>query len=121
MDWNIIDGLPIWQQLVRHLTLAIATGEYPPGGRIPPVRELALEAGVNPNTMQRALSQLESDGLVVTNRTTGRTVTEEEENLLHLKKNLATTAIESYFTQMSQLGFSHHEATALLNEQEGTQ
>lgn len=118
MDWNITDGLPIWQQLATQLTQAIALGIYPPGGRIPPVRELALEAGVNPNTMQRALSQLESDGLVITNRTAGRTVTQEEAVLLNLKKNLANTAIQNYFTQMSQLGFSPAEAIALLAESE---
>ncbi len=116
MQWIITDGLPIWQQLVSQLTQAIATGVYPPGGRIPPVRELALDAGVNPNTMQRALAQLESDSLVITNRTAGRTVTENGERLNALRKNLANAAISHYFTQMSQLGFTQQEAIALLKE-----
>ena len=69
MNWNLSDGRPIWQQLHEQLTLRIATGSYVRGSKMPTVRELAAEAGVNPNTMQRALAQLEADGLVVT---TGR-------------------------------------------------
>lgn len=121
MQWTITDGRPIWQQLTSQLTQAIATGHYPPGGKIPPVRELALETGVNPNTMQRALSQLESDGLVVTNRTAGRTVTENGDILHAMRKNLANTAIKSYFTQMSQLGFTQQEAIAQLAEHAETE
>ncbi len=119
MNWTMIDGLPIWQQLVNQLTQAIATGHYPPGGKIPPVRELALEAEVNPNTMQRALAHLESEGLVITNRTAGRTVTEDEVLLQGLRKYLATTAIQTYFTQMAQLGFTQQQAIVLLSEREG--
>lgn len=118
MNWTIQDGLPIWQQLCQQLTLAIATGHYPPGGRIPPVRELALEAGVNPNTMQRALAQLEQDNLVITNRTAGRTVTQDDTVLKSLQKNLANTAIDQYFAHMIQLGFTRQEAITLLSERE---
>ena len=63
MEWRFNDDRPIWQQLTEQLTLRILKGEYPPGSRLPAVRELAAQAGVNPNTMQRALAQLESDGL----------------------------------------------------------
>ena len=75
MGWNVEGSGPIWMQLHRQLMQRISSGVYPRGSKIPTVRELAAEAGVNPNTMQRALSQLEADGLVVTNRTAGRTVT----------------------------------------------
>ena len=77
MDWHFTDDRPIWQQLTEQLTLRILKGEYPPGGKLPAVREIAAQAGVNPNTMQRAMAQLEQDGLAVANRTAGRTVTED--------------------------------------------
>ena len=69
MDWQFTDDRPIWQQLTQQLTLRILKGEYPPGERLPGVRELAAQAGVNPNTMQRAMAQLEADGLAVGRRT----------------------------------------------------
>ena len=71
MDFKIQSSRPIWQQLTEQLRQRIVTGVYPPGSRFPAVRELASEAGVNPNTMQRAMSQLETDELVITNRTLG--------------------------------------------------
>ena len=69
MDWRFTDDRPIWLQLTEQLTRRIITGVYPPGSRLPPVRELAAQAGVNPNTMQRALAQLEQDGLAFADRT----------------------------------------------------
>ena len=65
MNWNITAGRPVYVQLVEQLELALVAGEFPPGSRIPPVRELAADAGVNPNTMQRALTELERDGLIL--------------------------------------------------------
>ena len=55
MNWNITAGRPVYVQLVEQLELALVAGELRPGSRVPPVRELAADAGVNPNTMQRAL------------------------------------------------------------------
>ena len=75
MKWKLDDSRPIWPQLKEQLVIAIVAGEYPMGGSFPTVRELAEEAGVNRNTMQRALGELENDGFVITNRTAGRTVT----------------------------------------------
>ena len=65
MDWTFTEDRPIWQQLTEQITLRILKGTYLPGDKLPAVRELAAQAGVNPNTMQRALAQLEADGLVV--------------------------------------------------------
>ena len=89
MAWDIRADRPVYLQLVEYLQTAVVTGEYPPGSRIPPVRELAGQAGVNPNTMQRALAELETQGLVETHRTSGRTVTEnrqtvEDLSLIHI-------------------------------------
>ena len=74
MDWTIVAGRPVYLQLIEQLELAIITGEYPPGEKIPGVRDLAAQAQVNPNTMQRALAELEARGLLETQRTAGRTV-----------------------------------------------
>lgn len=77
MEWKLNDDRPIWLQLAEQMTRRIITGVYPPGSKLPPVRELAAEAGVNPNTMQRALAQLEQDGLAKADRTAGRLVTQD--------------------------------------------
>ena len=77
MEWKLSDDRPIWLQLSQQLARRILVGAYPPGSRLPSVRELAAEAGVNPNTMQRALAQLEQDGLARADRTAGRLVTQD--------------------------------------------
>ena len=117
MTWTLNDTKPIWMQLCDVLTQRIATGVYPRGERMPTVRDLAAEAGVNPNTMQRALAQLEQDGLVLTNRTAGRTVTEDGKVLSQMCMRLAQAHIDQYLTSMAQLGFSREEAIALLKEE----
>ena len=116
MEWKLDDGRPIWQQLSEQLTLLIASGEYPPGSRLPSVRELATDAGVNPNTMQRALAQLETDGLASSNRTAGRMVTDNAEIIETTRKKLAQRHVEEYLAAMSRLGFDSAAAAALLKE-----
>ena len=114
MRWNIRNDAPVYSQLVEHIKMAIITGEFPLGGRLPSVRELASEAGVNPNTMQRAFSELEREGLVLTQRTAGRTVTEEAERVEEAKRRLAAAAIQTFWVSMRRLGFAHDEALRLL-------
>lgn len=116
MEFSIQGSRPIWQQLAEQLRQRIVTGEYPPGSRFPSVRELAAEAGVNPNTMQRAMAQLESDGLVITNRTAGRTVTDREDILAEIRTDLALERLEAYFRDLEALGFSRTEAAAMAGE-----
>ena len=114
MGWTITDSGPIWVQLHEQLMQRISAGVYPKGSRLPTVRELAAEAGVNPNTMQRALAQLEADGLVVTNRTAGRTVTEDGEVLSRMCRQLAREQIQAYFDGMERLGFTRQQAIAFV-------
>ncbi len=114
MGWTITDSGPIWVQLHEQLMQQISAGVYPKGSRLPTVRELAAEAGVNPNTMQRALAQLEADGLVVTNRTAGRTVTEDGEVLSRMCRQLAREQIQAYFDGMERLGFTRQQAIAFV-------
>lgn len=116
MQWKLTDDRPIWVQLTEQLTEGIVSGAYPTGSRMPSVRELAAEAGVNPNTMQRALAQLETDGLAVTNRTAGRTVTEDTAALARVRGRLAEEKMVQYLTGMATLGYSEEEAIALLDE-----
>ena len=113
MDFKIQSSRPIWQQLTEQLRQRIVTGAYPPGSRFPAVRELASEAGVNPNTMQRAMSQLETDELVITNRTLGRTVTDKTEVLEEMRKRMARERTEEYFGDMKALGYDRAEAAEM--------
>ncbi len=119
MDFKIQSSRPIWQQLTEQLRQRIVTGVYPPGSRFPAVRELASEAGVNPNTMQRAMSQLEADGLVITNRTLGRTVTDKSEVLEEIRLRLAVERTEEYFTDMDALGYDRPAAVELIRREGG--
>ena len=86
MEFRFNNSMPIWQQLANQITESIVTGEYPPGEKFPSVRELALQADVNPNTMQRALAKLEEQGLLLTARTAGRTVTEDQKILQETRR-----------------------------------
>ena len=105
MPWNMSSERPIYLQLVDRIKRQIAAGKYSPGERFPSVRDLAVEAAVNPNTMQRALSALESDGLLITSRTAGRTVTTEEVLIKTMREQIAIEEYEKFYTLMKELGF----------------
>ncbi|MDE6951544.1 MAG: GntR family transcriptional regulator [Lachnospiraceae bacterium] len=94
----------------------IVTGIYKPGDKLPSVRDLAGEAAVNPNTMQRAFSELEREGLVYTKRTNGRFITEDMAMISQLKEEMALDAISQFLNSMQQLGFSTQETLTLLKE-----
>lgn len=117
MEWNIVAGRPIWQQLKEQIAVGIVTGQFPPGSRLPSVRELAVDAGVNPNTMQRALTELERDGLAKSMGTIGRVVTEDHEKINELRKVIAQDVIKQYLSGMNRLGFSAEDAVKVLEEQ----
>lgn len=116
MEWKISDNRPIWLQLSEQLSAQIAAGRFPPGGRLPSVRDFAQEAGVNPNTMQRALSELEGTGLIITNRTAGRCVTEDMEVIRRAKYLRARAEIRAFLEKMADLGFTKEEIGKVLEE-----
>lgn len=116
MPWDLENDRPIYLQLMERIQQDIIKGVYQPGGKIPSVRELALEAAVNPNTMQKALSELERSGLVYSQRTSGRFITEDKKLLSHMKSELAKTHIHDFFTSMRQLGFCDEEILELFTE-----
>ncbi len=114
MEWTFSADLPIYSQLVAQIKLAIVSGEYLPGERLASVRELAMDAGVNPNTMQRALQELEREGMVYTQRTSGRFVTEDTKVIESAKKQLAEDQIKDFLEQMGRLGYPKEEILSLL-------
>lgn len=114
MEWHIRADLPIYAQLIFQIKLAIVSGEYLPGERLASVRELAMDAGVNPNTMQRALQELEREGMVYTQRTSGRFVTEDTKVIESAKKHLAEERIKDFLEQMGRLGYPKEEILSLL-------
>ncbi|MEG0292568.1 MAG: GntR family transcriptional regulator [Anaerovoracaceae bacterium] len=109
MEWQFKTGTPIYTQIIDQLKINIANGAYAPGEKIPSVRDLALDAAVNPNTMQRALSELERDGLIYTVRTSGRFITDEKENLVHLKQSLAHNYAIEFVNKLEGLGMKKEE------------
>lgn len=105
MSWNLDSERPIYTQIIERITLDIISGIYAPGARLPSVRDLAQNAGVNPNTMQKALSELERTGLLFSQRTSGRFVTEELAMIEKTKTQLAAQQIREFLEKMQRIGF----------------
>lgn len=119
MAWDLANDRPIYAQLVERLQVQIVSGNYPPGGKLPSVRELAAMAAVNPNTMQKAFAELEKSGLIITQRTNGRTVTEDSELIQAIKLKLAKRHVDVFYTGMRELGYTEEEALRLLDKMGG--
>ena len=114
MGWNLKSDRPIYAQLIEQIELMIVSGMYPPGAKLPSVRDLAADAAVNPNTMQRALSQLETAGRLYTQRTSGRYVTEDVDKIMQTKRSLAAGLVKEFLESMGRLGFDRQQAIELL-------
>lgn len=117
MDWQFRSDQPIYTQLVQQLTRAILSGELSAGSRLPGVRELAAQAGVNPNTMQRAMAELEQGGLIYSQRTAGRFVTEDEAVIGESRRRLARREAASFLDAMAALGYDRTQILQLLQEE----
>ena len=116
MEWTFKSDQPIYAQLVEQLRLAIASGELVPGARLSSVRDMAAEAGVNPNTLQRALQELERRGLVFSQRTTGRFVTEDAALIARERQAIAEARADAFLQAMEQLGYGREEIISLIRE-----
>ncbi len=116
MPWDLDNDRPIYLQLMERIQQDIVSGVYHSGDKLPSVRDLALEAAVNPNTMQKALSELERNGLVYSRRTSGRFITEDETMLKKLKDELASRHIQEFIEKMKQLGFQEDETLEKIQE-----
>lgn len=116
MPWNLNSDRPIFIQIIEKIQMDIISGLYRPGDKLPSVRELAQEASVNPNTMQKALSELERTGLVYSQRTSGRFITEDMTMIEKLKSELAKEMVTQFLENMLKLGFQKEDAISLLSE-----
>lgn len=116
MAWDLDADRPIYAQLVERIQMQIVSGQYPPGGKLPSVRDLAAVAAVNPNTMQKAFAELERSGLIITQRTNGRSVTEDEEMIRDIREKLAEEHVDSFLSKMKELGYTEAEAMDLLKK-----
>ena len=96
MPWNLDSNLPIYPQIMERITLDIISGTYLPGSKLPSVRDLAQDAGVNPNTMQKALSELERTGLLYSQRTSGRFITEDLTMIEQTKNTIASEQVKEF-------------------------
>ena len=119
MGWKFTGDKPIHVQLVNEISNRIIKGEYVPGMKLPSVRDFAAQASVNPNTMQRALAEMEREGLMFTNRTSGRYVTEDREMIGKVREQIAGERITEFLSGMSQLGFTEQDIVALLEKRSG--
>lgn len=116
MSWNFDASAPIYLQLVEKLKLEIISGSPAAGEKLASVRDLSQEAGVNPNTMQRALAELERENLIYSERTSGRYVTEDEELIRMMRQEIAQEKIRHLLDDLTQLGFSGKELKTILIE-----
>lgn len=118
MQWEFDSQRPIYIQIMEQFKLRILSGEYPPGSRAPTVRELADRAKVNPNTMQKAYTELEREGMVYTQRTSGRYITNDQILLSAMRGEMAKSIISGFLEQMTQLGFTLPEMVSQLENYE---
>lgn len=116
MQWKLSDDRPIYVQLMETITAAIASGTLAAGSRLPSVREMAAQAGVNPNTMQRALSELERDGLLYSQRTAGRFVTDQSDRITQKQKELAMQQIRIFLSSMKEMGYTSEQTLNLIQQ-----
>ena len=114
MSWNFDEKSPIYIQIAKHIKMKIISQEIKSGDQLPTVREIAEEAGVNPNTMQRAFSELEQEGMVFSKRTSGRFVTEDEKLIKQKRHELATEELQSFVQNMHHIGFDTSDIIAVL-------
>jgi DNA-binding transcriptional regulator YhcF (GntR family) len=118
MEWELKSDRPIYTQLLEELKRRIVSGYYKPGDKLLPVRELAQEAKVNPNTMQKALTELERENLVFAVRTTGRYITEDQELIRNTKQEFAAGHVAGYVEAMSALGYDREQMLQFIRDYE---
>lgn len=118
MDFQFNDTMPIYVQLIDKFKIAIATNHFKSGERLPSVRELSTKMRVNPNTIQRALSELENDELIFTKRTSGKFVSEDSNSINELRKKIAYEKIDAFTSSMKELNYDKIDIIKLIKERE---
>lgn len=118
MSWEFTNDRAVYIQIIEEIQLRIVAGLYPTGSKLPSVRDLAEEAQVNPNTMQKALQELERDELIISQRTTGKFVTDDKEKILSVQRGIAKNLITEFISKMNKLGFTKRDTVVFLSEDE---
>jgi DNA-binding transcriptional regulator YhcF (GntR family) len=116
MQWELDSERPVYIQLIEQIQAGIISGHFKPGDKLPSVRDLAADATVNPNTMQKALVDLERTGLIYTNRTSGRFITSDEAMIKKLKEQSAVELVQEFIERMKQHGFEPEETLAYVTD-----
>ena len=117
MAWKFTSDRPVYLQISERITKSVLSGEYKPGEQIPSVRQLALEAAVNPNTVQRAFTELENNGLIISKNTIGRFVTDDAEIIEYCRTEMAKKIALDFINNMSQLSISPEQAIKIIEEE----
>lgn len=114
MNWKFAGDRPVYQQIMENIRGAVLRGELPPEGRVPSVRELAMQAQVNPNTMQRALTELEREGLLVGGGTSGRTVTKDQAVLARMRQEVLDALARECTEKFRVFGITPAQAAEII-------
>ncbi len=117
MSWKFSPDRPVYVQVSERMRNLIISGQYPPGGQIPSVRQIALDAAVNPNTVQRAVAELESEGLIVSHGTVGNFVTDDEGTISLCKKSRARALVDEFIKSAAELSISKEELIEMIKEE----
>ena len=117
MAWKFTSDKPVYLQIADRLTKSVLSGEYKPGEQIPSVRQLALEAAVNPNTVQHAFSELENNGLIISKNTVGRFVTDDVAIVEECRNEMAKNIVKDFLKNMNQLSITPEQAIHILEEE----
>ncbi|MDO4711036.1 MAG: GntR family transcriptional regulator [Peptostreptococcaceae bacterium] len=117
MSWKFDQNNPIYLQIITHLEYRILSGQYKPGDKLESVRELASIAGVNPNTMQKALQEMEGMGLIITQRTSGRFITDDAATIQKLREEVAQDRSHSFVKELQKLGYAKDEILCFVQDQ----
>lgn len=116
MAWELTGDKAVYLQVMEEIQIRIISGIYPSGSKLPSVRDLAAEARVNPNTMQRAMAELERDDLIFSQRTTGKYVTCDTNKIAAVRDSMAKQSMTEFVDKMRKLGFNRSETLSELTE-----
>lgn len=118
MPWQFHERSPVFIQIADRIRAEILSGRYPPEAQIPPVRQLAFEASVNPNTMQRALTELENEGLICTRGTVGRFVTSDRAALEQARRAAHESVMRSLVENALSVGITREELIRFIQKED---
>lgn len=116
MAWSFTSGRPVYLQIAERIIKSVLSGEYPTGAQIPSVRQLAMEAAVNPNTVQHAFAELENEGIIISKGTLGRFVTEDTQIVENCRQKMAHRLVLNFVENIEQLSITKEQAITMIEE-----